>query len=88
MIHPPVYKRGTIITRETRMFKARQQAISIFVLRNLLLYSGTVWSPSSQSWYGVAKLKFWITWRLFFKRLSLLLNSTEVKIFTMSMARL
>ena len=54
---PPVYQRGTSITRETRMFRERAQAISMFVLRNLLLYSGTVWTPSSQSWYGEARLK-------------------------------
>ena len=53
----PVYQRGTSITRETTMLRERAQAISIFVLRNLLLYSGTVWTPSSQSWYGEAKLK-------------------------------
>ena len=46
----PVYQRGTSITRETRMLRERAQAISMFVLRNLLLYSGTVWTPSSQSW--------------------------------------
>ena len=53
----PVYQRGTSITRETTMLRERAQAISIFVLRNLLLYSGTVWTPLSQSWYGEAKLK-------------------------------
>ena len=53
----PVYQRGTSITREATMLRERAQAISIFVLRNLLLYSGTVWTPSSQSWYGVARLK-------------------------------
>ena len=56
----PVYQRGTSITRETRILRERAQAISIFVLRNLLLYSGTVREPSSQSWYGVARLRFWI----------------------------
>ena len=53
----PVYQRGTSITRETTMLRERAQAISMLVLLNLLLYSGTVWTPSSQSWYGEARLK-------------------------------
>ena len=87
ILNLPVYQRGTSITKEITILRDWAQAISIFVLRNLLLYSGMVWTPSSQSWYGVARLRFWITWRLFFIKLSLALNSAEVTILTRSMAK-
>ena len=83
----PVYQRGTSITRETTILRERAQAISIFVFRNLLLYSGMVQEPSSQSWYGVARLMFWTMWTIFLMRLLLVLNSLEVAILTISISR-
>ena len=83
----PVYQRGTSMTRETTIFRVKAQAISIFVLRNLLLYSGTVQDPSSQSWYGVARLMFWITWMNFLMRLLLVLNSLQVTILMIIISR-
>ena len=82
-----MYQRGTVMSKETTMLRMRQQDISILVLRNLLLYSGMEWTPSSQSWYGVARLRFWITWINFPIKFLLVLNSLEVASLTMSMAR-
>ena len=81
----PVNKRGTSMIMETTAFTIRQQLISILVLRNLSLYFEIVRTPSSQSRYAVAKLRFSITWINFPSRFCQDLNSLEVAILTMSM---